>query len=95
MSKEDQIGALWKKEGKYGDFFTGKIEFMGREIKIVVSKSQYYEEGGKKPYFIIKLDTYEPRGQDYTAPPRGKPEASERAPGKDKPVDDFTDDIPF
>jgi hypothetical protein len=42
-----------KKATPYGDF-------LGREIRIVVNKSQFYEEGGNKPYFIIKLDTWEP-----------------------------------
>ena len=108
MSKGDQIGALWVKSGKYGDFYSGKIEILGRELKIVVNKSQYWVEGGNKPYFIIKLDTWEPNGQPQprrevadarppmetrTAPPTPpRPAAPPPAPAKQPALDDGFED---
>lgn len=75
----DIIGALWIKNGKYGDFYTGNIEFMGKELKIVISKSQYWVEGGNKPYYIIKLDNYIPRN-GTEGPKEGRHEVADARP---------------
>ena len=50
----DNIGALWIKEGKKGDYFTGNIEINDEKIKIVVFKNNYKSKDNQPDYRILK-----------------------------------------
>jgi len=61
----DSIGGLWIKQGKNGEFFSGKITQMnGAELSIVVFKNDK-GDNPKRPDYRIYLS--EPRG-DNPAP---------------------------
>jgi len=59
--KKQSIGALWVKQGKSGDFFTGNIEVNGQKIKIAIFKNDYKKD--KQPDFRIFVDDYEPQSK--------------------------------
>lgn len=58
--KKQSIGALWVKQGKSGDFFTGNVEVNGQTVKITVFKNQYKKD--KQPDYRIFVDDYKPDG---------------------------------
>ncbi len=52
-----KIGALWLGSGKNGKFMSGRIEVSEvEEIRILVFKNNYKDEGERRPDYII----YEP-----------------------------------
>lgn len=59
MSKQS-IGALWRKQVKGKDMFTGTIEINGQKVKVAVWPNDYKKEE-KHPDFKIFVDDYEPK----------------------------------
>lgn len=54
MSKEDELGALWLKDGKNGKYMSGRIEINGEKINIVVFKNTYKEKENQPDYKILR-----------------------------------------
>ena len=50
----DNIWALWLKNGKNGQFLTGKIKINEDEIKIVIFKNNYKNKDNQPDYTILK-----------------------------------------
>ena len=82
MSKENELGALWVKDGKNGKFFSGNVEIDGKKTDIVVFKNTYKEEGSRQPDLKILKST----------PREGHPEKKAQ---EILGADDFESDIPF
>jgi len=61
---EDDIGALWIRQGKSGNkFLSGYITINGVKTQIVGFKNDYATTENKQPYYKLKL------GKDQTAAP--------------------------
>jgi len=50
----DNIGALWLKNGKNGQFLTGKIKINDEDLKIVIFKNTYKTKETQPDYSILK-----------------------------------------
>jgi len=50
--KEKPVGALWKKEGQYGHYYSGEIEINGEKIRIVCFANQHKKESKHPDYKI-------------------------------------------
>ena len=83
MSKEDELGALWLKDGKNGKYFSGKITVDGQDIGIVIFKNTYKEKENQPDYKILRS--------------RPRSDAPVRQPDNNRTVtaENFEDDIPF
>ena len=45
-----EIGALWRRKGSKGDFYSGKITLSdGKTVEILCFKNSFKEAGDKKP----------------------------------------------
>lgn len=79
MAKENELGALWLKDGKNGKYMSGKITTPGgEEVQIVVFKNNYKQKENQPDYRILKSE------------PKGGSNAQEQA-----VKDVFEDDVPF
>lgn len=45
-----KVGALWRKEGPYGAFFSGMIN-----IPIIIEENKYKKEGDQQPDLILHV----------------------------------------
>ncbi len=56
MAKEDNIGALWRRENKNGDeFFSGVLDNEdGTKTKIVVFKNGYKNKDTQPDYMVLR-----------------------------------------
>jgi hypothetical protein len=92
MNKEDELGALWVRQGRNGDFFSGKLTINGEAIEIVVFSNTHKQPGEKSPDWRIyksqPREGYAPAPQQQRAPQA----APRRAP---PPAADLDDEIPF
>ena len=70
FAKEDELGALWIREGKSGKFLSGKLKD-GTEI--VVFKNVHKKDGEKGPDYRIYRSTPRPQTQ---AKPQAAPQAN-------------------
>lgn len=77
--KEDELGALWLKEGKSGKYMSGRIEVNGEKINIVVFKNTYKEKENQPDYKIL----------------RSRPKIGAQVRQESVAADYFEDDIPF
>jgi len=87
QENNDQIGAMWIKEGQRGKYMSGVIEINGEKINIVVFKNGYKKEDKHPDYRILKS---RPKSEQYGN--------SEQLPDKQfnpENKDMFEDDIPF
>lgn len=84
MANEDNMGALWKKSGPKGEYFSGSVEVNGEKINIVVFPNSFKKAENHPDYRILKS---RPKGEA----PAPKPEPREQE------FNDFPggDDIPF
>jgi uncharacterized protein (DUF736 family) len=79
MAKENELGALWLKDGKNGKYMSGKLTTPGGEdVQIVVFKNNYKQKDNQPDYRILKSE------------PKGASNAQEQA-----VKDVFEDDTPF
>jgi uncharacterized protein (DUF736 family) len=60
-----KIGAMWKKQGKRGEFLTGQVEVDGKKVDFVVFPNDR-KESEKQPDFVINIRT-----DDVPAPQDG------------------------
>ena len=51
---DDSIGALWLKEGKKGEYFTGNVVIDGEKHSIVIFKNDYKKEDKHPDYKIYR-----------------------------------------
>jgi uncharacterized protein (DUF736 family) len=59
MAKENELGALWLKDGKNGKYMSGKLTTPGgEELNVVVFKNNYKKDN-QPDYRILKS---EPKG---------------------------------
>lgn len=79
MSKENELGALWVKDGKNGKYFSGKITVDNQDIGIVIFKNDYKEKENQPDYKILRK--------------RPRPDVQESK--QPATADTFEDDIPF
>ena len=95
MSNEknsDQIGALWKKNGNKGEFFTGSVKIDGVETKIVVFANPRKTEDRFPDYHILKSN-YTGGGSQGSSAASQKPAAKPAARPAAKQVD--PDELPM
>jgi uncharacterized protein (DUF736 family) len=79
MAKENELGALWLKDGKNGKYMSGKLTTPGGEdVQIVVFKNNYKQKDNQPDYRILKSE------------PKGASNAQEQA-----VRDVFESDVPF
>lgn len=86
MANEDNMGALWKKNGPKGEYFSGMVEIGDQKINIVVFPNSYKKSENQPDYRIMKS---RPKGEQQTQVPQKKAQEQE--------FDDFPSDdlIPF
>lgn len=84
VSKEDEIGALWTRQGGRGEFLSGTLTRAdGSKLEIVVFKNDHKQPGERTPDWRI-----------YKSQPRDQQPAPQ--PTRPAPkVDDLDSDIPF
>lgn len=56
-SKQNQIGAVWIKQGHYGEYLSIAIEIDGVKHNFAAFRSKYKEEGDNKPNYYIPAPT--------------------------------------
>jgi uncharacterized protein (DUF736 family) len=62
-NREDELGALWLKEGKNGTYMSGKLTTPGgEEVQVVVFKNNYKKEEKHPDYRILKSKPKEAGG---------------------------------
>lgn len=92
MSEENKsIGALWKKQSKKGDYFTGQIELDGKKVSIVAFTNDYKKEE-KHPDFKIFIS--KPKEQPNNTDMYNKPEPQHREVNAGTHTEE-NDDLPF
>lgn len=62
---ENEIGALWEKQGKKGTYFTGKIG----DQPVVVFRNGNKKDGSKAPDWRVMRPVKQDRDQDQRVPP--------------------------
>jgi uncharacterized protein (DUF736 family) len=62
---ENEIGALWEKQGRNGTYFTGKIG----EQPVVVFRNGNKKDGSKAPDWRVMKPVKQDRDQDQRVPP--------------------------
>ena len=68
MEKKKSIGAFWLKESKSGQkFMTGKVDFNGSTLELVVFKNNYKKEEKHPDYVIYKSEKRE-QPNNYSQP---------------------------
>ena len=61
-NRDDELGALWLKEGKNGTYMSGKLTTPGgEEVQVVVFKNNYKKEEKHPDYRILQS---KPKGGD-------------------------------
>jgi len=57
MAKKKEIGALWLRQGKNQQFLSGKLEFDGKKLEIVVFPNGFKDDDRKPDYLIYESQT--------------------------------------
>ncbi len=84
MSKENEIGVLWKNKSAKGEvYFSGQIAISDQVVKVVVFANKY-KKNDKEPDYRILRSTEKPPTQE-ALPIQEALQAG----------DEFDDDIPF
>lgn len=65
MANEDNMGALWKKSGPKGEYFSGMVEVGDEKINIVVFPNSYKKAENQPDYRIMKS---RPKGEQAPKP---------------------------
>ena len=60
----DEIGALWKKQGRKGEFLTGQININGEEHKFIAFPNQTFDNPNRPAYRILKAKSLEERQKE-------------------------------
>lgn len=55
MSNQNKIGALWINEKNGKKYMSGDVTIDGQQVRIVVFKNTYKEEGTKQPDYNILI----------------------------------------
>jgi len=62
----NNIGALWIKEGTNGEFFKGNIKLdNGEKINIVIFKNNYKNKEAQPDYQILKAKEQQQKQEEY------------------------------
>lgn len=48
-SREDELGGLWTRQGRNGEFLSGKLTIDGREVEVIVFPNDRKQPGEKTP----------------------------------------------
>lgn len=51
---DKSIGALWKKQGNIGEYYTGSVEIDGVKHKLIFFKNGYKQKETQPDYMIYK-----------------------------------------
>lgn len=71
--RENELGALWTKQGKKGQYFSGYVEVDGQKIPIVVFSNSKKSSEKQPDYTILKSE--------------GKPQATTGQPTEERQGD--------
>lgn len=63
--RDDELGALWKKQNANGTFLTGTIEVDGKRIDIVVFDNRYKRSDNHPDYRILRSKPRDERQRDH------------------------------
>jgi len=80
QKRDDSIGALWRKEGAKGPYYTGLIEINGEKINIVAFPNKMKKSDNSPDVRILRSKTKEELQQQQKPQPKNE---------------EFFDDIPF
>jgi hypothetical protein len=89
FDRESEVGALWSRSGRSGEFLSGKITVDGQEIEVVVFPNTHKKPGERSPDW--RMYKSESRDGQAPAPQAARAPQPRRAP---QPVD-LDDEIPF
>jgi hypothetical protein len=64
VDNDNELGALWIKEGQKGKFMSGKLKIDGKDIPIVIFRNTYKEPGDNKPDYKV----YKSKPKDDSKP---------------------------
>ncbi len=81
QKRDDSIGALWRKEGVKGPYYTGLIEINGEKINIVAFPNKLKKSENSPDVRILRSKT--------------KEELQQQQPKPEPKNEEFFDDIPF
>lgn len=65
---DKSIGALWKKQGNVGEYYTGNVEIDGIKYKLVFFKNKFKEKETQPDYMVYKAKEKEPIEDDNELP---------------------------
>lgn len=71
-SKDDEIGGLWARQGRNGEFLSGRLTLDGQTVEVVVFPNTYKQEGERTPDWRVYRS--QPRDQQQngrSGPPQG------------------------
>ena len=89
FDRASEVGALWVRSGRNGEFLSGKVTVNGTEIEVVVFKNDKKQPGERSPDWRM----YKSEPREGYAPSAQAPQ-QRRAPMTAKDLDDSID-IPF
>lgn len=81
-SRDEELGALWIKNGANGEFFTGTIKIGREEADVVVFPNRYKEKDNQPDYRILRSRPREDRDD------RGRRDTGRHSGGYDRARDD-------
>ncbi len=85
FDRDSELGALWTRQGRSGDFLSGKITIDGVVTELVVFPNSHKKPGEKSPDWRI-----------YKSEPRdGQSPAPQQKPIRTATAAELDDDIPF
>lgn len=60
----DEIGALWRKQGRKGEFLTGEINIDGVAHRFIAFPNQTFDKPNRPAYRILKAKSPEERQKE-------------------------------
>lgn len=91
MANEKSIGAIWKREGKKGEFFSIILEINGEKLPFIAFKNGFKKEA-KQPDYQIFPSQQQGQGNYPTKPVQSSTPAQSATPSYPAQDSGFSDD---